>query len=574
MIKPTEEQENAINMDGLCVLSACPGSGKTFTIAHRIKRIIDRGLLLPYQGIAALSFTNVAKDSIVREYEEISGKRMGFPHFVGTIDSFLNNMVFTPFAHTVIGNGEKPVKILSVHSEWLNVLYPKAAQYGIVPQDITFNIKGEIVCQGNKLADIKQQQYIERLKADLLKKNVVTQGDVNYFCHLILKQHAELRRALKDRYPYIIVDEAQDCSAVQMGVVDLLCEAGHSEIMLVGDAYQAIYEWRDADPLLLIKKEKDTRWLKKELLFSQRSGEAICRFLNRFHKERTIKQEPLRTELNDAEVKIVGMKDCETLCESFLLEAKRKGIAIEKDRVAILYGGHRSQINFKKLNGDPVRLWKDSDGGIANARKVYSLPLLSKLALMQRDYKKSYDHVESLYYFLMENQHKRSSDDIKEHALAEIKSRIILWEICKSLPSLDMSIDDWIIKVNALVADGVRRLGVKGLLEIKKTRGLKNINLQQELLGNASSIKFINDITLDNIHQIKGRTFDAVLVFIDSGKGAYKLSISKMKRLLEHQDLIAGEHHEDGRCFYVAASRARRLLWVASKDVKIQDVFK
>ncbi len=34
-----------------------------------------------------------------------------------------------------------------------------------------------------------------------------------------------------------------------------------------------------------------------------------------------------------------------------------------------------------------------------------------------------------------------------------------------------------------------------------------------------------------------------------------------------------GLHHEEGRCFYVASSRARRLLWIVSEDQSIEKVF-
>ncbi len=573
MINPTQEQDVAINQDGLSVLSACPGSGKTFTVAHRIKRIINNKKLLPYQGIAALSFTNIAKDSIIKEYEEISGKKLGGPHFVGTIDSFLNKVIFNPFSHRVIGDGKKEIKILDVHSEWLNVVYAQAAQYNLNPQNITINIKGEVVYQGSKLPNPRRQKYIEWLKNDLLSKCLVTQGDVNFFCYKILNKYEHVKNALIMRYPFIIIDEAQDCSAVQMGLVDLLASSGHSEIMLVGDAYQAIYEWRDADPLLFVNKENDGNWQKRELLFNQRSGEEICKFLNRFHDNRVIKQHPARVELNDAEVKIINMNDREALCKKFLEDVQRKGISIDKDKVAILYGGHLSKINFKSLNINPFNIWKDSDGVLRNARKVYALPLLCKIALLKKDYEEAYSCIEKFLYFYIEKNHKGSASDIKGHFLDKIETRIILWDLCKNLPPLNMGIDDWIARTNILIAETIIILGLNGSIEIKKTRGLQNPNLQQELFGSTSPMKHINNITLENIHQIKGRTFDAVMVFIDSGSGNYKLSISKISKILKHKDLLTGEHHEDGRCFYVAASRARRLLWIAATDDKIQNAF-
>jgi len=573
MISPTIEQSVAIDQKGLCVLSACPGSGKTFTVAHRIKRIVSEKRLLPYQGVTALSFTNIAKDSIIKEYWEITGKQIGSPHYVGTIDSFLNNVIFKPFSHKLIGDGKKEIKILDVHSDWLNIIYPNSAQFKINPQNITFNINGEIVYQTRRLADIKQQEYIEWLKKDLLKKCIVTQADVNFFCYEILKKHLNINRALIDKYPYFIIDEAQDCSAIQMGIIDLLVERGHAEVMLVGDAYQAIYEWRDADPLLFVKKETANNWQKKELLLSQRSGEAICQFLNKFHSNRAIKQDVARIELNDAEVKVVHCTDTQILCDNFLEDVKRKNIPILKEKVAILYGGHASKINFRKMNIDPLNIWKNSDDAITNARKVYSLPLLSKIAFIERNYKKAYSYLEKFFYFLIEDKHLASSDDIRGHLLDKIENRVALWTLCTNLPPLEIAIDDWICKVNILISKTAQQLGISRRIEIKKTKKVTNFNIYCELFGTGIPFRAINNVTLENVHQIKGRTFEAVMVFIDSGSGNFKLSIGKLGKILQHKNLLSGDYHEDGRCFYVAASRARRLLWIASADKRIEHLF-
>ena len=573
MINPTPEQNIAVDQRGLCVLSACPGSGKTFTVAHRIKRIVNEKRLSPYQGVVALSFTNIAKDSIIKEYWEISGKQIGSPHYVGTIDSFLNNAIFRPFSHKLIGNGKKEIRILDVHSDWLNIVYPELARFKINPQNITFNMSGEIVYQTRKMSDGKQQGYIEWFKKDLLKKCIVTQADVNFFCYEILKKYTNICRALIDKYPYFIIDEAQDCSAVQMGIVDLLVARGHAEVMLVGDAYQAIYEWRDADPLLFVKKETENNWQKKELLHSQRSGEVICQFLNKFHNNRAIKQDVAMVELNDAEVKVIHCVGRQVLCDNFLEDVKRKGIPIRKEKVAILYGGHASKINFRKTNIDPLNIWKNSDAGLTNTRKVYSLPLLSKIAFIEKNYKKSYSYIEKFFYYLIEEKHLASSDDIRGHLLDRIENRVVLWNLCTNLPSLETEIDDWICKTNALIFKTAQQLGMSSRIEIKKTKKVPNFNIYHKLFGTTEPFRSINNVTLENVHQIKGRTFDAVMVFIDSGSGNFKLSIGKLEKILQHKNLLTGNYHEDGRCFYVAASRARRLLWIASADTKIEKIF-
>ena len=260
MINLTEKQKKAIKKDGLCVLSASPGSGKTCTVAHRLNRLIKEKKLFPYQGVAVLSFTNVAKDSVIKEYKDITKKNISLPHFVGTIDSFLNNVIFRQFSHKILGDGTKEIKILDVHSTWLNDRFPKLKRYKLNGQNITYNKNGKVVCQASNRINLEQYSCIKDIKDKMLYMCIVTQNDVSYFCLKILKNYPSVTKAIINRYPFIIIDEAQDCSDLQMAIIDFLVQSGHKEIMLVGDAYQSIYEWRDANPQLFIEKEKDNNW--------------------------------------------------------------------------------------------------------------------------------------------------------------------------------------------------------------------------------------------------------------------------------------------------------------------------
>ena len=60
------------------------------------------------------------------------------------------------------------------------------------------------------------------------------------------------------RFPIIVIDEAQDSSRIQIRIIDTLIRAGVTEVMLAGDPYQAIYEWRQAEPQLF--EDKFSEW--------------------------------------------------------------------------------------------------------------------------------------------------------------------------------------------------------------------------------------------------------------------------------------------------------------------------
>ena len=73
----------------------------------------------------------------------------------------------------------------------------------------------------------------------LMKKNIIFQNEVASFAYRLLKEYPMIAKAIVERFPVIIIDEAQDTSEEQMAVFDLLTEAGIKSIFLVGDPDQA-----------------------------------------------------------------------------------------------------------------------------------------------------------------------------------------------------------------------------------------------------------------------------------------------------------------------------------------------
>lgn len=69
MVKePTEEQSKILQQKGNIVITAKPGSGKTYTIVEKIARVIPD--LPEYKGVIAISFTNKASDELKRRCKQ------------------------------------------------------------------------------------------------------------------------------------------------------------------------------------------------------------------------------------------------------------------------------------------------------------------------------------------------------------------------------------------------------------------------------------------------------------------------------------------------------------------------
>lgn len=72
----------------------------------------------------------------------------------------------------------------------------------------------------------------------------------HYWAYRVLKEQPFVLRALARRFPFVIVDEAQDVHSAHSAILDLLQEAGVA-VSLIGDPCQAIYEFAGADGSLL-----------------------------------------------------------------------------------------------------------------------------------------------------------------------------------------------------------------------------------------------------------------------------------------------------------------------------------
>lgn len=115
----TPEQRAVCYQDGSFVVRACPGSGKTRTTATRFAWKIANWRNR-HSGVAALSFTNVAWKEISQQLVNLGLQGCpSWPHFLGTIDAFVNRYVFLPFGHIVMGCKSRPEIVHEGNELWI-----------------------------------------------------------------------------------------------------------------------------------------------------------------------------------------------------------------------------------------------------------------------------------------------------------------------------------------------------------------------------------------------------------------------------------------------------------------------
>lgn len=335
--------------EGKFVVRACPGSGKTYCVAARLADRMSKWRL-NYQGVAVISFTNAAWQEIERQvttYFKIE-KPIPYPHFLGTIDSFVNRFIFLPFGHLVMGCRNRPVLVGEPHGPWSGKMYSES----FFP-NLTYDINGDLylINRTIRLRNWQSNKYITHAKKRLLKAGYANQDDANYFGMRILECYPKVAKAIIHRFPLFMIDEAQDTSEIQMKIIDLLIDSGLENIMLVGDPDQAIFEWHDAKPQLFIDKYND--WKDNSIILNEnrRSSQNICNCICRLS---TLKETP--TAINedvkecslDPVITTYDIRNIPELLVDFRSHCSNLDIEMTPENIAVLY---RSKNLFNRISG-------------------------------------------------------------------------------------------------------------------------------------------------------------------------------------------------------------------------------
>jgi len=551
----TPEQNRVADKRGLVTVIACPGAGKTRLVAARFARLEQELSLNEYQGVAALSFTHTAVKEIRAEFRRLTKKLIDEPHFIGTIDSFIARYIYLPFGHLVLGNHSKRAGLIEPDSPFLNTRYRSYPFANLNKakklQEYRYIANGSITPQGSLHQDVL------RMKEDMKRLNLSTISDSSYWALIVLKKYPIITKALLMRFPFIMIDEAQDLSDVQMAIVDILVLTGHKEIMLLGDPYQAIYEFRHAEPLLLVEKSQNTTWDVDTIDSSFRCRENIGNLLNCCHSEdlnRTIV--PIHKEPDNIE--FLDEISPDKIVEEFCTKADKVGIIRGKDNLALLYGAHDSVVSPKRVTEQSIAEYFSSKD-----RTLHSLLALALREFEVQDFERSLIRILRFSFFLQHGHYPHTSTELENDPLYSVSSRAFIWIFFKSLPNSDVTLQEWVNLVNVKLHELYEFIEYSGDFEINLNKQKKQDYSRKlsELFYDNGFKDCCRDVLVTNLHQVKGKTFEGVAIYLEDGN----LKMISQGRLLK---LLNGvkkfeKLNEYDRCLYVAISRPKKLLCFA-----------
>lgn len=291
------QKEAVMHGVGPCCVVAGAGSGKTRVLTYRIARLIEDGV--PPHNILAVTFTRKAAAEMQERLHKL----------IGAAAEDVNMGTFHSICYRILREEWKAQNILPyepAQESWQkriirSILAPPGKNN---PWGMNWNLDvgqaiGWISWQKNNLITPEDEElqrtetpekhrYMYQLYEDLKgQERKIDFDDMLLWCYQMLKNPA-IREKWAGKFKYILVDEYQDTNVAQNAILKLLAYPLHN-VFVVGDARQAIYEWRCARPEFILNFERD--WPGARIIIldvNYRSSTNIVRFSNQLIQKAAI----------------------------------------------------------------------------------------------------------------------------------------------------------------------------------------------------------------------------------------------------------------------------------------------
>ena len=564
----TPQRQAYLVARGHTILTACPGSGKTTSIVKKL-RVVSQYCAERYgkhTGFACLSFTNKACAELKQKYREMHDEKLTFPNEVLTIDSFIMQYVVLPFWYLCDACKKKPIVVneedildhiyynnVQIAGKWQRYPVMELRQYSKImyskkPSIVSID-KAAFKWNHKVVTDANEKSYCRAAILYRLSKGYVTSSDALWMACYILKHHQEVSRALISRFPYIIVDEAQDNSELHFEFFNLLKSAGLQNLEYVGDVCQSIYGFNNARPELLQAMMAEQGWNVLPMSECRRSNQRIIDLYSKLKSSDV----PTITShgVIDKGIPIVVYKYDEGNVRDIIRDFYQVCDDNELSKRIILARGVNKCKTLAGVKDVDFKYWKSD------------LPYLlidAVFALEASDMDYAFRKIRLVLSRLI----AKDSPDAKRQFIHEIEHNkdwnAKIFRFLKQIPSFSLSFKEWAEQTCVLLHDfwelDEQPMFVPYQRQVGyKMKEMENVPVERFHQSRDEGSDYHKSI--DTIHAVKGATLDAVLLFLSANSKGQGISLNDFpRRSVRYMT-------ESQRMIYVACSRAVNFLALA-----------
>lgn len=263
---------------GPLLVIAGAGSGKTRTLVHRMAYLVANGVAP--ESILLLTFTRRAAENMLWRAAQLTGaacrKVMG-----GTFHATANILLRQYGSH--IGVGSRFTIIDRADAEGIvNLLKTSLGMAGagkrFPSKRVILNLISGAVNKNTTLEELVLGGYghllefmddfvtiAEHYRQFKLDHGLMDYDDLLVYWQRLLAESEAARESLARRFAHVLVDEYQDTNHIQADIVRLLAGC-HGNVMAVGDDAQSIYSFRGANFANIMRFEEQFPGTRRVLL--------------------------------------------------------------------------------------------------------------------------------------------------------------------------------------------------------------------------------------------------------------------------------------------------------------------
>lgn len=542
------------------IVSAGPGTGKTFTLVERMARLLKDG----YQpeNLFAITFTNKAAAEIKERLSAKMGDKVTTV-FSGTFHTFcLHWLKKAQTALTVIGDETRQLLIKQLFA---NLNQQERSQ---IRADIISHFHVRAIQKQGMPASAHTQSYLNHLE-----EIVAIDLDAIIPTFVACLHDNDFKNLVTGEVRYLCVDEFQDVNRAQY---DLVCSlADSAEVFAIGDPDQAIYGFRGSDLKFFLAFAKDRQAQELKLSTNYRSRPQILKAAATL-----IAHNSLRSDITLS----ASQKKAASLHKLALENAKKEGQTIART-IEKLVGGTSSLT----VDQEGAETYTFKDIAILFRMGRQAAILAAELENLGIPFQQSgatpfflKSEVRPLYHFLLAVTNK-----------ANIADTILLFGALKGIghTTLDLleqkipvtSLDIWqelthieiphramekiaaLHEIMALYKKGAQEDGSHGLGQVAQFLGLDlDHELVQKFINFARALGGMEVVAQHFLHHAEATVYD------ERAEAVSLMTMHSAKGLEFPVVIIAGL--EEGICPYITAGsdieEERRLLYVAMTRAK------
>ena len=246
-----------------CDVQAAPGNGKTTLLAAKLA-LLSRNWLTRERGVCVISHTNAARTAVedMIAGHPTAARLTAYPHFTGTVTAFINQYLALPYLR---GLGWSVRQIdddafetealrrypsfwaLKKHAEmasatvdkWVGRLTLDPAFDDVMHEPDSLMVQRQ---KGQHGADTNCGKALAKLKASMVRSGLYRYADMTALAWRALRETPELAMRLRERFPLVILDEAQDTNGDQLRLLEHVFRQDGAAFQRLGDSNQTLYE--------------------------------------------------------------------------------------------------------------------------------------------------------------------------------------------------------------------------------------------------------------------------------------------------------------------------------------------